>query len=166
MSFLLAYGSGAEPPSTPAADDATSSEKVERMLRLVHPPRAAHVALVGHHILPLLSALLRRGFSAVYGVRLGSLSSGSEIADVVWIADMRSEGELDDALRIARSRTSEKTRVVVEAAALAGYDGLATVRKHAARFGFCVLFTDRATRQMVLAAVPRQAMAARCGSRQ
>jgi len=81
-------------------------------------------------------------------------------ADLVWIADMRSEGELDDALRIARARTSEKTRVVVEAATLVGCDGLAAIRDHATRFGFCVLRTDRAARRMVLAAVPRQAMAA------
>jgi len=158
--FPLVYSSEAEPPSISAAADAASSEKVERMLGLVHPSRAAHVALVGHHILPLLLALLRRGFAAVYGVRPGSSSSGNEAADVVWIADMRSEGELDDALRIARSRTSEKTRVVVEAATLVGCDGLAAIRDHATRFGFCVLLTDRAARRTVLAAVPRQAMAA------
>jgi hypothetical protein len=156
----VVYSSAAEPPSTSAVDDAASSEKVERMLGLVHPSRTAHVALLGHHILPLLLALLRRGFAAVYGVRPGSPSSDGETADVVWIADMRSEGELDDALRIARARTSEKTRVVVEAATLVGCDGLAAIRDHATRFGFCVLRTDRAARRTVLAAVPRQAMAA------
>ena len=144
-----------EPPSLSASDDAVSLEKVDRMWAIVHPPVAAHVTLVGHHTLPLLLALLRRDCAAVCSARPGAPSPDGETADVVWIVDARGEGELDEGLRIARVRTDDRTRVVIEANGVPGSLGLAAIHEHAARFGFGVLFTDWEERRLVLAATPR-----------
>ena len=54
-----------EPPSTVAVDDASYAAQVDRIMAMTHLPVSAHVALIGHHTLPSLLALLKHGCGAV-----------------------------------------------------------------------------------------------------
>ena len=49
-----------EPPSTAAVDDASYATQVDRIMAMTHLPVSAHVALIGHHTLPCLLALLKQ----------------------------------------------------------------------------------------------------------
>lgn len=87
--------------SIAAIDEASSVARVDRMMAVAHLPATAHVALIGHHTLPLLLALLQRGCAAVRSLRPGTPSPDCEAADLAWIVDLQGDGELDDALRAA-----------------------------------------------------------------
>jgi hypothetical protein len=142
-----------EPPSTKVSDDdARSAAAVDRVFAIAHLPASAHVALIGHRTLPFLLALLRSGCGGVRSLRPGAPSPDCEAADLAWIVDARNEGELDDALRAARSRTGACGRVVVEGAEYAGRDGVAAIRDHALAVGLDVISFDHMARRLVLAA--------------
>jgi hypothetical protein len=136
-----------------------AAHHVDSMLAVVHPSPAAQIAVVGRQTSALLLAFKRRGFAFVRNIRPGTPAIDGEAVDVVWIANARNEVELDDALRAARSYAADRTRVVVEIGALR-QAGVAIIARRAVRFGFCVLFADRAARHTILATMPLQAMAA------
>jgi hypothetical protein len=48
-----------EPPSSPVSDDADGA-LVDRVMAIAHLPQTAHVAVIGHHTLPFVVALLTR----------------------------------------------------------------------------------------------------------
>ena len=132
---------------------------VERVCAVAHPPPSAHVAIIGRRTLPLVLEFLRRGCSAVRSLRPGAPSPDCEAADLAWIVDV-DEGELDEALRAARSRAGGAGRVIVEGAACAGCSNLASIREHAVAQGLDVVSTfDHRASRLVLASV-RPALAA------
>ena len=149
-----------EPPDSTVPDDAADVTIVDRTFAVAHLTPAAHVAVIGHHTLPFLLALLRCGCSAVRSLRPGAPSPDCEHSDLTWIVDANDESELDDALRAARSRAGADGRLVVEAAAYHGRDGLAAIPKHATAFGFDVVSFDHVARRLVFATVPRPSMVA------
>jgi hypothetical protein len=149
-----------EPPSTTASVEATNAALVDRIMAVAHLPPTAHVALIGRHTLPLLLELLHRGCAGVRSLRPGAPSPDCEAADLAWIVDARDESELDEALRAARSRAGDNGRVIVEGALYAGRDGVAAIRDHAVAFGLDVVSVDHVARRLVLASIPRIAMAA------
>lgn len=149
-----------EPPSTGAVDDASCATQVDRIMAMTHLPCSAHVALIGHHTLPSLLALLRHGCGAVRCLRPGAPSPDREIADLAWIVDVRGDDELDEALRAARVRLGAKGRVVIEGAGCACRAGLAAIRDHAVAAGLDVVSFDHLTNRVVLAVRPRLALAA------
>ena len=148
-----------EPPSTVAIDDASCAARVDRTMAMAHLPPAAHVALIGHHTLPLLLALLRRGCGAVRCMRPGTPSPDRETADLAWIVDVQGDGELDEALRAARSRIGATGRIVVEGAGCICREGLSAIREHAVAAGLDVVSFDHNARRLMLAARPSLAMA-------
>ncbi len=149
-----------EPPSTAAVDDALCAARVDRIMAMAHLPATAHVALIGHHTLPSLLALLHRGCSAVRCLRPGAPSPDCEAADLAWIVDVQGDDELDEALRAARARIGTAGRVVVEGAGCACRTGVASIRDRAVAAGLDVVSFDRTTNRVVLAIQPRLAMAA------
>lgn len=149
-----------EPPSTAAIDDVSSAAQVDRIMAVAHLPATAHVALIGHHTLPLLLALLQRGCSAVRSLRPGTPSPDREAADLAWIVDVQGDGELDDALHAARSRVGDTGRVIVEGANCVCRDGLKSIRDHAVAAGLDVISFDHIARRLVLATRPPLAMVA------
>ena len=60
-----------EPPSSPVSQ-ATDGALVDRVMAIAHLPQTAHVAVIGHHTLPFVVALLRRGPEGVRSLRPGS----------------------------------------------------------------------------------------------
>ena len=104
-----------EPPSSPVSDD-TDGALVDRVIAIAHLPQTAHVAVIGHHTLPFVVALLRRGSEGVRSLRPGSPAPDCEPVDLAWIVDLQDERELDEALRAARWRTGKRGRVVLEGA--------------------------------------------------
>jgi len=140
-----------EPPHSTASDDAKSAALVDRIIAVAHLSSAAHVAVIGRRTLPLLLELLRRGCAAVRSLRPGAPSPDCEAADLAWIVDARTEGELDEALRAARSRAGNCGRVIVEGAEYAGRDGVAAIPRHALAAGLDVVSFDHVSRRLVLA---------------
>src|SRR4029453_3297856 len=116
-----------EPPSSPVSDD-TDGALVDRVMAIAHLPHTAHVAVIGHHTLPLVVALLRRGSEGVRSLRPGSPAPDCEPVDLAWIGDLQDERELDEALRAARGRTGKRGRVILEGAACASRSALAPTR--------------------------------------
>jgi hypothetical protein len=149
-----------EPPSSAASDEASSAALVDRVMAIAHLTPAAHVAVIGHHTLPFVLGLLRRGCDCVRSLRPGAPAPDCEAADLAWIVDVDGEGELDDALRAARWRAGAHGRVVLEGAACRWRSGLAAVRDHAVAAGLDIVSFDHVARRLVLAAMPRAAMAA------
>ena len=149
-----------EPPSTTAPDDASNADLVDRVMAVTHLPASAHVAIIGRHTLPLVLALMRRGCGCVRSLRPGAPAPDCEAADLAWIVDVDSEHELDDALRAARWRAGAHGRVVLEGAACRWRSGLAAVRDHAMAAVLDFVSFDHVARRLVLAAMPRAAMAA------
>jgi hypothetical protein len=137
-----------EPPSSPVSDDA---ELVDRVMAIAHLPPTAHVAVIGHHTLPFVLGLLRRGCDCVRSLRPGAPAPDCEAADLAWIVDVDSEHELDDALRAARWRAGAHGRVVLEGAACRWRSGLAAVRDHAVAAGLDIVSFDHVARRLVLA---------------
>lgn len=149
-----------EPPSIAAIDEASCVARVDRIMAVAHLPATAHVTLIGHHTLPLLLALLQRGCAAVRSLRPGTPSPDREVADLAWIVDVQGDGELDDALRAARSRVGTTGRVIVEGASCVCRDGLKSIRDRATAVGLDVISFDHIARRLVLGKRPALAMAA------
>ena len=149
-----------EPPSTAAIDDVSSAARVDRMMEIAHLPATAHVALIGHHTLPLLLAFLRRGCAAVRSLRPGAPSPDREAADLAWIVDVQGDSELDDALHAARSRVGTTGLVVVEGSDCVCRQGLVSIRDRAVALGLDVIAFDHKARRLVLGARSRLSMAA------
>ena len=142
------------------APDDPSGALVDRVMAVAHLPSTASVALIGHHTLPLLLALMRRGCGCVRSLRPGTASPDGEAADLAWIVDVANEDELADALQAARRRTGARGRVIVEGTECACHDGLATVRDRAACAGLDVVSFDHAAGRLVLAPAASPARAA------
>ena len=142
-----------EPPSAPVSDDADGA-RVDRVMAIAHLPATAHVAVIGHHTLPFVLALLRRGCEGVRSLRPGSPALDCEPVDLAWIVELQDEHELDEALRAARWRTGKRGRVVLEGAACAWRRALAAMRQHALAAGLDVVSFDHVARRLVLAPVP------------
>lgn len=149
-----------EPPSTVTIDDASSVARVDRIMAVAHLPVTAHVALIGHHTLPLLLAFLRRGCAAVRSLSPGTPSPDCEAADLAWIVDVRGDGELDDALHAARARIGLHGRVVVEGGDCVCRNGLLSIRDRAQAVGLDIISFDHKARRLVLGSHPRLARAA------
>jgi hypothetical protein len=140
-----------EPPSSSASDDATAA-LVDRLLAVAHLTSGAHIAVIGRHTLPVLLALMRQGCACVRSLRPGEPSPDCEATDLAWIINARSETELDDALRAARSRAGGHGRIVVEGGHYGGRDGLAAIPRHASALGLDVVSFDHVAQRLVLAA--------------
>jgi len=158
MSLKLDCAEEAEPPSITTLDEARSAMLVERVWAVAHLRPYAHVAVIGRHNLPLVLAFLKRGCSAVRSLRPGAPSPDCESADLAWIVDV-GEGELDEALRAARTRAGGAGRVIVEGAACVGCPNLASIRERAVAHGLDIVSFDHLASRLVLASV-RPAMAA------
>jgi hypothetical protein len=148
-----------EPPSIATLDEARAAALVERVCAVAHLPPSAHVAVIGHRTLPLLLEFLRRGCCAVRSLRPGSPAPDCESADLAWIVDVR-DGELEEALRAARSRAGRAGRVVIEGMACGGAAGLPAIRECAIAHGLDVVSFDHLASRLVLASVGRPALAA------
>ena len=138
-----------EPPSTTPLD--ASGDLVDRVLAVAHLPPTASVAVIGHHTLPLLLALMRSGCACVRSLRPGAASPDGEAADLAWIVDVANEDELADALQAARRRTGAKGRVIVEGTECACRNGLASLRDRAVLAGLDVVSFDHVAGRLVLA---------------
>lgn len=149
-----------EPPSTAAIDDASSATQVDRIMAMTHLPTTAHVALIGHHTLPLLLACLRRGSGAVRCLRPDAPSPDCELVDLAWIVDVHGDSELDEALRAARLRVGRTGRIVVEGGGCLGRRGLKAIYARAVTCGLEIVSFDHTANRAVLAVQPRLAMAA------
>jgi hypothetical protein len=141
-----------EPPSSPVSDDADGA-LVDRVMAIAHLPQTAPVAVIGHHTLPFVVALLRRGCEGVRSLRPGSPAPDCEPVDLTWIVDLQDERELDEALRAARSRAGKRGRVVLEGA-------LAAVCTRALAAGLDIVSFDHVARRLVLAPAPHLAAVA------
>ena len=148
-----------EPPSSPVSDD-TSGALADRVMAIAHLPQAAHVAVIGHHTLPFVVALLQRGCQGVRSLRPGSPAPDCEPVDLAWIVDLQDERELDEALRAARWRAGKRGRVILEDAACAWRSATAALRQRALAAGLDIVAFDHVARRLVLAPAPRLAMAA------
>jgi hypothetical protein len=143
-----------EPPSTALLADARCAALVERVWAVAHLQPSAHVAIIGRHTLPLVLEFLKRGCSAVRSLHPGAPSPDCEAAELAWIVDV-GDGELDAALRAARSRAGDSGRVIVEGAAT-----LPRLRDRAVAQGLDVVSFDHASSRLVLATAHRRVMAA------
>ena len=141
-----------EPPSSPVSDDADGA-LVDRVMAIAHLLQTAHVAVIGHHTLPFVVALLRRGCEGVRSLRPGSPAPDCEPVDLAWIVDLQDGRELDEALRAARWRAGKRGRVVLEGA-------VATVCTRALAAGLDIVSFDHVARRLVLAPAPRLAAVA------
>ena len=135
-----------EPPSSDTAADA-----VDRVMAIAHLEAPAHVAVIGHHTLPFVLALLGRGCRAVRSLRPDAPSPDCEPAELSWIVDLQDERELDTALRAARWRAGKRGRVVLEGASCRWRSALAAVRDRALAVGLDIVSFDHGTRRLVLA---------------
>lgn len=133
---------------SPAPDD-PSGALVDRVMAVAHLPPTANVAVIGHHTLPLLLALMRRGCNCVRSLRPDAVSPDGEAADLAWIVDVANEDELCEALQAARRRAGAKGRVIVEGTECACRNGLAAVRDRAACAGLDVVSFDHAAGRLV-----------------
>jgi hypothetical protein len=149
-----------EPPSTVTVDAASCAAQVDRIMAMTHLPPSAHVAVIGHHTLPSLLALLNHGCSAVRCLRPGAAAPDREIADLAWIVDLNGDEELDEALRAACVRIGANGHVVIEGAGCACRAGLSAIRDHAAAAGLDVVSFDHLANRIVLRTAPRVALAA------
>ena len=149
-----------EPPSSTVSDDVTKMALVDRVLAIAHLPPTAHVAVIGHHTLSFMLALMQRGCTCVRSLRPDAPSPDCEPAELAWIVDLAHENELDEALRAARGRAGPTGRVILEQAACPRSDGATTIRDHALAAGLDVVSFDHVSRRVVLVPTPRLAMAA------
>jgi hypothetical protein len=160
MSTSLRAAPESEPPSTAVSGEASCEVQVDRTMAMAHLPAAAHVALIGHHTLPLLLALLRHGCGAVRCLRPGAPSPDCETVDLAWIVNLQGDGEVDEALRAARGRIGETGRVMVEGAGCTCQGGLSSICDHASAAGLDVVAFDHKANRLMLAARRHLAMAA------
>ena len=96
-----------------SAPDDPSDAFVDQVMAMAQLPPAARVVVIGHHTLPFLLALMRRGSACVRSVRPDVASPDGEATDLVWIVDVANENELCEALQAARRRTGTRGRVIV-----------------------------------------------------
>lgn len=122
------------------APDDPSGALVDRVLAIAHLPPTASVAVIGHHTLPLLLALMRHGCARVRSLRPDAASPDGEVAK---------EDELSEALQAARLRTGGRGRVIVEGLECACRNGLAAVRHRAACAGLDVVSFDHRAGRLV-----------------
>jgi hypothetical protein len=160
MSTLLRATPESEPPSTAAPVEASCERQVDRTLAMAHLPASAHVALIGHHTLPLLLALLQYGCAAVRCLRPGAPSPDCETVDLAWIINLQSDNEVDGALRAARGRIGATGRVMIEGAGYTCRGGLSSICDHASAAGLDVVAFDHKANRLMLAARRHFAMAA------
>jgi hypothetical protein len=149
-----------EPPSTGAAAEAASTDTVERVMAVSHAPPCAHMAVIGHHTLPYVLALMRSGCDSVRSLRPDAPAPDREPTDLTWIVDCRDDRELDGALRAARWRAGARGRVVLEGTACRWRRALAAVRDRALKAGLDIVSFDHGTGRVVFAPAARLAMAA------
>lgn len=142
------------------APDDPSGALVDQVMAVAHLPPTASVAVIGHHTLPLLLALMRRGCNCVRSLRPDAVSPDGEAADLAWIVDVASEDELCEALQAARRRTGAKGRVIVEGTECACRKSLADLRDRAVRAGLDVVSFDHVAGRLLLAPTPAPARAA------
>lgn len=142
-----------EPPSSPLAEPLAgdAADDVDRVMAIAHLDAPAHVTVIGHHTLPFVLALLRRGCAAVRSLRPDAPSPDCEPADLSWIVDLEDERELDGALRAARWRAGKRGRVVLEGASCRWRSALGAVRDRALAAGLDVVSFDHGSRRLVLA---------------
>jgi hypothetical protein len=133
---------------------------VDRVMAVVHAPATTRIVLIGHHTLPLLIGLLRRGCASVRTMRPDLPAGDHAPADLVWIVDTRGEQELDTALREARQCAGANGRIVAEATALPRDESPAAFRNHARAFDLVVTFVEQAGRRFVLSPAAPLASAA------
>ena len=131
----------------------------EDMIAAAPPRPETHAVVIGHHTLPLVLTLLHRGCAAVAGLRLGTRSPDVEPADLAWIADPHTGGELDEAMDAACHRLSPQGRVVLDVTALARAGGLASVQRQIAAFGLCVASIGESSSHLILVAMRAPALA-------
>lgn len=137
-----------------------SGALVDQIMAVAHLPPAASVAVIGHHTLPLLLALMRRGCNCARSLRPDAVSPDGEAADLAWIVDVANEDELCEALQAARRRTGAKGRVIVEGTECACCKSLAALRDRAVRAGLDVVSFDHVAGRLLLAPTPVPASAA------
>lgn len=138
----------------------SSETLVDRVMAVAHLPPAAHVAVIGHHTLSVVLALMHRGCACVRSLRPGAASPDRETADLAWIVDVANEDELHYALQAARNRTGTTGRVIVEGADCPCINGLSAIRTHALAAGLDVVSFDHVARRLVLAPVQSARLAA------
>ena len=138
----------------------SSDALVDRVMAVAHLPPTAHVAVIGHHTLSIVLALMHRGCACVRSLRPGAASPDREAADLAWIVDVANEDELHDALQAARNRTGATGRVIVEGADCPCTNGLAAIRSHALTAGLDIVSFDHVARRLVLAPVQSARLAA------
>jgi hypothetical protein len=127
------------------------SEAVDRVLAMAHAGPQPHVAVIGRHALPAVLALLQHGCACVRSLRPDAAAPDCERADLVWILDVESEQEFDDALRAAHRRAR---LVMIEGDACRFCREL---QRHAVQAGLDVVSFDHVARRVMLA--PRSALA-------
>lgn len=127
-----------------------SGDLADRVMAIAHLPPTANVAVIGHHTLPFLLALMRRGCACVRSLRPDNVSPDGEAADLAWIVDVANEDELCEALQAARRRTGAKGRVIVEGMECACRNGLTTIRDRATCAGLDVVSFDHIAGRLVL----------------
>lgn len=132
-----------------SAPDDPSGALVDQVMAVAHLPPTASVAVIGHHTLPLLLALMRRGCECVRSLRPDTVAPDGEAADLAWIVDVASEDELCEALQAARRRTGASGRVIVEGTECVCRTGLAAIRDRAASAGFVVVSFDHRAGRLV-----------------
>jgi hypothetical protein len=130
----------------------------ERLLSMTSVPAAAHVAVIGHHTLPFVLALMKHGCRCVRSLRPDVAAPDCEPADLAWIVDVRDERELDEALRAARRRAGRTARVVVEHATCQPCSALPAFRRRALKAGLDIVSIDQREGCLVLAPVTRLAV--------
>lgn len=160
MLSLTENDTDVEPPSTTVSEEATPTALVDRVLAIAHLTPAAHVAVIGHHTLCFVLALMQRGCTCVRSMRPDAPSPDRERAELAWIVDIADETELDEALRAARGRAGPAGRVILEQAACPQGACAATIRDHALAAGLDIVSFDHVARRIVLAPTPRLALVA------
>ncbi len=138
----------------------SSETLVDRVMAVAHLPPSAHVAVIGHHTLSVVLALMHRGCAVRAQPAARAASPDREAADLAWIVDVANEDELHDALQAARNRTGTTGRVIVEGADCPCTNGLAAIRTHALAAGLDVVSFDHVARRLVLAPVQSTRLAA------
>lgn len=145
-----------EPPSLLPGDQA---RRIDQVLAMAPTSSSGHVAVIGHHTLPFVLALMGHGCRCVRSLRPDMTAPDCEPADLAWIVDARDMHDLDEALRAARRRANASTRIVVEDVACRKGGTLSTLRRHALRAGLQIASVDPRGR-LVLTARPCLAVAA------
>jgi hypothetical protein len=149
-----------EPPSSTVSDDSLTMAMVERVMAISHLPATAHVTVIGHHTLPFVLALLRRGCGGVRSLRPGSPAPDREVADLAWIVDLQNQHELADALRAARWRVGDRGRIFLEGRACRWPNAVAGLSSQALAIGLDIVAVDHKSRRVVLAPMSLLARAA------